>query len=150
MLKFTVNTTINKPAGIVVEALMDPTNFPYWQRDLERFEVINGKPGEVGSVGLLHYTQKGRPYVMEDRLIECEPGKRYLSRVKGDVIIAQVETILKPLGKKTSMTLTWSGKGTRFPLNLLLPLMKRKMIKQSRSELETFKNLIETKGRSFG
>jgi hypothetical protein len=136
--------------GIIVDAMLDPHNFPYWQKDLERFEIKEGKPGNVGSIGLLHYRQNGREYIMEDRLLEWAPGRRYLSLVRGDMIEAKVETILKPLGERTEMTLTWSGKGTRFPLNLILPMMKKKMIAQSRSELETFKDLVETKGSSFG
>ncbi len=39
---------------MVVKALMDSDNFPYWQTGLERFVVADRKPGEIGSVGLLH------------------------------------------------------------------------------------------------
>ena len=83
MTIFKVSTIINQPVDIVVRALMNPDNFPYWTTDLEKFEVIKGKPGEVGSIGHLHYLQKGRPYVMEDKLIYADPGKKYVSDVTG-------------------------------------------------------------------
>lgn len=149
MTTFEVSTVINQPADIVVGALMNPDNFIYWTTDLEKFEVIKGKPGEVGSVGRLHYLQKGGSYVMEDKLICCEPGKKYISQVTGDALTATVETTLHARDDKTEMNIKWSGKGNIFILKLLLPLLRYKMIKQSKTELKTFKKLVETKGIDF-
>lgn len=75
MTKFKISTIINQPSDIVIKALNNPENFPYWTTDLEKFEVIKGRPNEVGSIAHLHYSQKGRSYIMEDKLIHCEPGK---------------------------------------------------------------------------
>ena len=149
MTSFQVSTIINQPIGIVTEALMNPDNFVYWTTDLEKFEVIERKPGEVGSIARLHYKQKGRSYIMEDKMIYCEPGKKYVSQVTGDVIEATVETKLNSLGNSTEMNIAWSGKGKLFFLKLLLPLLCKKMIKQSRFELGIFKNLVETRGSDF-
>lgn len=149
MASFEVSATINQPVDIVVKALMNPDNFTYWTTDLEKFEVIKGKPGEVGSIGHLHYLQKGRSYVMEDKLIYSVPGKKYVSQVTGDAITATVETILQSMGNKTKMSIKWSGKGNIFILKLLLPFLKYNMIKQSRKELKIFKKLVETKGVVF-
>jgi len=147
--RFKVSIVINQPIDVVVKALMNSENFPYWMTDLEKFEVINGKPGEVGSTGRLHYSQKGRSYVMEDKLIYSEPGGKYVSRVTGDTLVAQVETLLHASGNVTEMNIIWSGKGKIFILKLLLPLLRGKMIRQSKAELETFKILVETKGSNF-
>lgn len=149
MTTFEINIIINQPIEIVNKALMIPTNFPFWQTDLDRFEVVKGKPGEIGSVGLLHYTQKGRTYILEDKLMNCDPGKKYVSHVTGEAIFAKVETNLNALGNKTEMILKWSGKGKLFILKLLLPFFRRKMIKQTRKELELFKKLVETCGADF-
>ena len=149
MTTFKITTIIDKPVDIVVEALMNPDNSPYWTKYLEKFEVVDGKPGLVGSVGRLHYRQKGRSYVLEDKLIYCEPGKKYISQVTGDAITAQVETILVSSGNKTEMSIEWTGKGKILILKLLLPFLRRSMIKQSSSELALFKNLVETRGVNF-
>lgn len=149
MTEFVVSTTINRPAYIVTEALNNPKNFPYWQTDLKEFEVVKGGPNQVGSIGRLHYCQKGLPYIMEDKLIYCEPGKKYVSEVTGDALTAQVETTLESLEDKTKMSLRWSGKGKILPLKLLLPLLRGKIAKQAKKELETFKYLVETKGSDF-
>jgi len=149
MTTFKVSIIINQPIDIVVKALMNPDNFPHWQKDLEKFEAIERTPGEVDSIGHLHYSQKGRSYVMEDKLIYCEPGKKYVSQVSGDAINAQVETTLNSLGNDTEMNVTWSGKGKIFLLKMMLPLFRGKMVKQSKTELEVFKKLVETKGSNF-
>jgi len=132
MTDFKISTVINQQIDIVVAALMNPDNFVHWTADLEKFDVIKRKPGEVGSIAHLHYSQKGRSYVMEDKLIYCKPGKKYISQVSGDVLTARVETTLLSLGEKTEMGIKWSGKGKIFLLKLLLPLLRKKMIKHSK------------------
>jgi hypothetical protein len=149
MVTFEVSTTINQPVDIVVTALMNPDNFTYWTTDLEKFEVIKGKPGEIGSIGHLHYMQKGKSYVMEDKLIYSDPGKKYVSQVTGDALTATVETTLHTMDNKTQMNIKWSGKGNILILKLLLPFLRHNMIKQSRKELEIFKGLVEAKGIDF-
>jgi hypothetical protein len=105
MIEFEVSTLIGKPVKIVVDALMNPDNFVHWQTDLVKFEVVERKSGEVGSIAHLHYSQKGRSYIMEDKMIYCEPGKKYVSQVSGDVITAKVETTLQSIGDKTKINL---------------------------------------------
>ena len=146
---FTAGITINKPRDIVAKALMIPENFPFWQTGLERFEVLEKKPGETGSIGRLHYRQKGRSYFLEDRLLYCEPEKKYVSQVTGDAITARVVTTLSTEGTATGMSVTWSGKGKSIVLKLLFPLLRGRMIRQTQTELETFKHLVETRGSDF-
>jgi hypothetical protein len=105
MTEFKISIVINQPLDIVVKALMNPDNFVYWTNYLEKFEVITRKSGEVGSIAHLHYSEKGRSYIMEDKLIYCEPGKIYISQVSGDVLTAKVETILQNLGEKTKLSI---------------------------------------------
>jgi len=149
MTQFKISIIINSHVDLVTEALNNPQNFPYWQTDLEKFEVIKEEANQVGSVAHLHYRQKGKPYIMEDKLIYCEPGKKYISEVTGDALTAKVETTLRSLENKTEMTVEWSGKGKILFLKLLLPLLRGKLIKQSKKELETFKHLVETRGSDF-
>jgi hypothetical protein len=149
MSRFKISTIIDKPVDFVAGALNNPENFPYWQTDLERFEVVKGRANEVGAIARLHYSQKGRSYIMEDRLIHCEPGRKYVSQVSGDALTAEVVTTLRPMGDKTEMSLEWSGKGKMLLLRLLLPFLRGRLTKQAKQELETFKHLVETRGIDF-
>jgi hypothetical protein len=149
MVKFEVSIDIDCPPDIVVQALMKAENATYWTTDLEEFEVVKGKPGEVGAIGRLHYVQKGHEYIMEDVLEYSDPGKRYVSRVSGPAITARVETNIVPINSGTKLAIVWTGTGKKLILRLLLPLLQKKITRQSQKELATFKNLIETRGPDF-
>ena len=149
MTSFKVSIVIDQVLDTVDAALMNPDNFVYWTAYLEKFEVIKGGPGEVGSIAHLHYLQKGRSYVMEDKLIYCEPGKKYISKVSGDALSATVETTLYSLGEKTEMNLKWDGEGRTLILKLLLPVFKNRVMKGAKKDLAAFKRLVETNGSDF-
>ncbi len=148
-MKFEMEILINAPSDVVDEALWTPGNAVYWTTGLEKFEVVKGKPREVGTVGRLHYVQGGKEHIMEDVLEYSEPGRRYRSRVSGPAISATVETILEPVDGKTRVRITWDGKGKVLLLKLLLPLLKKKMIRQAEAEFRTFKDLVECYGVDF-
>jgi len=134
---------------VVNAAFINTDNMVHYTRDLVKFEIVSRTPDLVGSVGRLHYSQNGRSYVMEDRMLEAEPGKRYLSQVSGEALEATVETTFAPVGRGTGMTMRWSGKGRVLLLKLLMPLMRGRMTREATAELETFKRLVEARGADF-
>jgi uncharacterized protein YndB with AHSA1/START domain len=149
MIRFVTSVHINRPPDIVDQAYVDPENMPYWTKDLEKFEPIKGHIGEAGALALLHFRKKGRTYIMEDELLETEPGKRYKSRVTGGGITAEVETVFETADEGTLITLKWAGKSKAAPFNLLLYLLRIKIKREATSELIEFKNLVETCGIKF-
>ena len=149
MVKFKISTIINKPSNVVSQAFLEPKNIIQWMTNLEKFEVIKGKIGEVGSIAHLHYYEKSRSYIMEDRIEHCEPGKKYVSQVLSEALIVHVETIFYSVDNGTKMSLAWSGKGKLLLLKLLLPFMRKKIITQAKAELERFKELVEIYGVDF-
>ncbi len=149
MPSFTVRTVVCAPVETVVEAMLRAENAPHWTKHLERMEVVERTPGLTGSVSRLHYLENGQRYVMEDRMIDVDPGRRYLSEVSGDVIEARVETLLHPTDTGTEMTMNWAGQAKTQPLKLLMPLLRRRMRRHAQEELEDFARLVETKGADF-
>jgi len=148
-LRFVTRVHINKSPNIVNQAYTDPDNMPYWTKHLERFEVVKGNSAEAGSLARLHFKKKDRSYIMEDELLETDPGKRYKSRVSGQGIIAEVETLFEPIDKGTLITLKWTGRAKATPLNLFLYLLRRRIKREATSELIEFKTLVETYGVKF-
>jgi hypothetical protein len=149
LIEFKIGININQPVDIVNQALMEPANAPWWTSDLERFEVVHGEPGLTGSIAHLHYRQGGRSYIMEDVLEYAEPGRRYVSRVSGGGMVARVETTIEPSASRTELTVFWSGSGKSILAKLFFPFLRGMMTRRARSDLETFKNLVETHGAHF-
>ena len=135
--------TINRSPGHIARILLDPEKAPLWNTGLEKFEVLSETPGLVGSKARLHFEQGARRYVMEDELLEVEPDRRFLSRVSGDALEAEVETLLAPVDGGTLVTVRWTGVGRRRVLRLLLPLMRRSMARQILVDLGKLKRLAE-------
>jgi uncharacterized protein YndB with AHSA1/START domain len=135
--------TIDRSPERVASLFLDPEIAPLWNAGLERFEVVSKTPGMVGSRARLHYVQGARRYVMEDVLLEVEPARRFLSRVCGDAIEAEVETLLVPTTGGTRVVVRWSGRGRRLILRLLLPLMRRSITGRTLADLEKLKELAE-------
>lgn len=139
----TASITIECPPWEVAAVLLDPEKAVLWNSDLEQFEVLTEAPGLVGSRARLHYVQNGVSYVMEDELLAVEPNRRYLSRVTGDALEAEIETLLLPTNGGTEVTLRWSGTGRPLLLRLMLPFMRRTIARGIAADLAKLRDVVE-------
>ena len=139
-----ISIKIDRPPEDIAAVLLDAEKAVLWTSNLEKFEVLASPPGLVGSKARLHYKEGNKRYVMEDELLEVEPNRRFLSRVIGDAIEAEVETILRPINGSTQVNVRWSGSGKPLFLRLLLPFMRRSIAHQAHKDLMKLKALVES------
>ncbi|TFG21937.1 MAG: SRPBCC family protein [Promethearchaeota archaeon] len=148
-MRFHISVNTNQPIEIVWEAFIKPENMLHWTKYLEKVEVVKGKLGEIGAVSRLHYLEKGKPYILEDKLVSYEEGKKIGSQVSGQRMLINVETFFESLNGGTKISMDWDGTSDSFIMSFIFKLMRRKMIKQAESELHHFKSLVEKYGETF-
>jgi hypothetical protein len=140
---------VNQPPEITAAAFLDPDNAVYWTTHLERFEIISGKPGQVGSVAHLHYLEEGRAYILVDVLEEIVPNQYFKSRVSGGGLNVQVETRLQNDEGSTLISIRWAATGSTLVMRILLPFLRGRIARHTMRELQAFKQLVETHGAHF-
>ncbi len=149
MAKFIISMDINKSPDIVWSAFIDSHNMMQWMSNLEKVELIKGKFGEIGAIGHLHYLEKGHSYVLEEKLIDYEFEKKIKSQITGQGINIEVETNLNSIPNGTKISMTWKGTSKNSIARIIMRLMQNKITKNSKEELNRFKQLVEKYGTKF-
>ena len=149
MVTFKITTIINRPSTIVWKAFINPDNMLHWTKYLEKVEVVKGKFGEIGALSRLHYLEKGKAYILEDKLLAYKEGKRIVSEVSGQGMKILLETTLDPLDKATKVSMQWKGTSDSIFMRIMLWLMQKKISKHALNELLHFKSLVEIHGETF-
>lgn len=149
MVSFKITTKINRPIAIVWKAFINPDNMLHWTKYLEKVEVVEGEFGEIGALSRLHYLEKGKAYILEDKLLAFEEGKRIVSEVSGQGMKIILETTLDPTDGGTNVSMEWTGTGSSFFIRMVLWLMQNKISKNAFNELMHFKSLVEVHGEVF-
>ena len=148
-MKFHISVIIERSIEIVWNAFIKPENMLHWTKYLEKVEVVKGKLGEIGALSRLHYLEKGKSYILEDKLVSYEEGKKIGSQVSGQRMLINVNTFFESLNDGTKISMSWDGTSDSFIMKLIFKLMRRKMIQQAQSELDHFKSLVEKYGETF-
>ena len=140
---------VGRHPTVVAEALLAPENAAKWQSNLERCEVVAGRPGAVGTKTHLHFAPKGRRYVMEEVLEFAEPGHRYVSQITGDGMVVQVETTLEATPQGTQLKIRWSGSSPSLWVRLLLRIVRSAIAERAEIDIQAFKRLVESQRSIF-
>lgn len=141
------SVSIAAPASAVAGVLLDAEAAPIWTSGLNRLELVDGSIGEPGSVGLAHYEEGNRSYILEDRLVSVTPNRRYVSEISGGGMKARVTTTLVEGGGGTRVTVSWSGTGTNPVMWAILWFMKGRIAKRASEDLDSLRELVEARWR---
>ena len=134
---------IGRQPAAVAAALLAPDNAVKWQSNLERCEIIAGRPGEVGAKIHLHFASPGGRHMMEEVLECAETGRRYVSRITGDGMIVSVETLLRATPQGTQLTVLWSASSPSLWHRLLLRIARTAIAERAVIDMQKFKQLVE-------
>jgi hypothetical protein len=131
----------------VADILGSADDAPKWQDGLERMETVRGAHNEVGALARLHYVEQGRSYVMQDELLECEPDRRWKSRVSGNGMTIIVDTVLEDVGEGTQLRMVWDGRPDAVWARLVFPLARPTISSHMEADLESLRQLVVSRCR---
>lgn len=138
---------ISASPSAVSDVLLDIDAAPLWTAGLEAFELVEGTAGESGCVGHARYVEGSRRYIVEDRLLEAVPGDHFRSEIRGGGLKAAIETRLDEIPSGTRLTIHWKGTGTNPLTKLVLPLLKRKVSRRTREDMQALRRLVEGRAK---
>ncbi len=61
-MKYSCEVTIDRPRDVVVKLFDNPDNMPKWMDDLEKFEHMEGTPGQPGAKSRLTFKSGRRTF----------------------------------------------------------------------------------------
>ncbi len=149
-MKLSTSIVLDAPVHIVAQALNAAEDAPKWQRHLVRMEVVEGGANQIGSLARLHYVERGRSYVLEDKLLECDPDRRWRSHVSGNGMQIDVETTLIPVGSQTELRLTWNAHPEKRLARVVFWAMRPAIRRNLNADLQRLARLVEDRARNRG
>jgi len=143
-LKYTSEIEIDIPLNVFIKKLDNPDNMKHWQKGLQSYEHISGKPGKVGAKMKLNFMFKKRHMELIETIIE----NNFPDSFKASYDTKGMHNIQKNYFKKTSPNSTkWICENeylpTSFFMKLMISLMPSAFKKQSLGYMEDFKNFVE-------
>ena len=142
MIKFTIDTQIERPVGEVFAHVTDPDKLSTWQTNT----VFVEKEGE-GPVGLgtrlreVHSGPGGREFPSVVEVSEYEPDRTFALRVVEGLPV-HLRMTFEPAGEGTAVRFAAHGRATG-AMRLIEPVLKRTLERQFREQCATLKRVLE-------
>jgi uncharacterized protein YndB with AHSA1/START domain len=140
-----LTTTINAPAEMVWENLMNPENLKHWLTGFLSAEHLTGSIGEPGSTGKLRFMERGKEVEILETVLSVKQHQQFTSRMEHPSFSVESDFRLVSFGPRTELIQTVHFQPKKFFMKLLLPMIKGEMKKRNLNELLKLKNFIETK-----
>ena len=140
-----VTTTINAPAEMVWENMMNTENLKHWLTGFRSAEHLTGNIGETGSTSKLRFMERGKEIEVLETVLFSKQHQQFTSRMEQNSFSVESDFRLVSFGHRTELIQTVNFQPKNFFMKLLLPIIKGAMKKRNLNELLKLKNFIETK-----
>ena len=137
---------VGRPVDAVFAYVADPENSKEWSATI--VDIRQDTPGPIHGVGdQFGVTQKflGRRMQVPQEVVAFEPGRSYTLRTSEGPVEMTASWVCEPLTEGTRVTATFDGNAGTF-FSLVGPILERAVRRQVRSDLETLKDLLESRG----
>lgn len=143
-MKYTVEIIIDRPRDEVIKTLRNVDESFKWMEGLTKFDLIEGKNEEVGSVYLMEFTRNGKTSSMTETIKEFNPPEKMTMVYEAGGVWNETINRFEKMGDKTKyyMDNTFVFK---FPLKLILPLFPKMFRKETLKGMTALKDYMESK-----
>ena len=136
---------INKPIKEVWKFFKDPDNLKFWLSGFQKFELVSGEPGSVGSKTKHYFLEKGKELVLDEEIIEIIPEKKFEGTLASSMMVNTVTNYFNDLGNdQTEYSITADTAFKGFVWKQLGPLMKGEFKKRQEKDIQTLKQVLES------
>jgi uncharacterized protein YndB with AHSA1/START domain len=144
VVKFSIETVLEKSIDVVWRAFDNPANLKLWMPTLTDFQPLSGVPGQPGAVTRLTIVENGRTVIMDETVIaRREPSEfdgRYDSEYGSNEVRNRFES---QAGGQTKWTITAEFAFKGF-FRYLAPVFKGVIRKHLTEDCNRFKEKLES------
>jgi hypothetical protein len=140
-------TEIFRPPEVVFPWIAEPEKAMKWQKNVKRGDIVDSKPGVVGTTFIELIEEDGKSLEMHGTITRFVQNKNIGFHIRSKIHEFDVDYLLELTEKSTKVSIEaiieW-----KFPMNAISLLfgqrMKKKITKELDSELNELKILCET------
>jgi uncharacterized membrane protein len=114
-----------------------------WMPDMKSFEVLNSKPGTVGSEYKLTFEKEGQVMVMKEKVMAFVPNKKLTLFIEADGMLKTDDFNFSTLNGKTIISVAVSCKSDSYITSCVFPYFKGVFTEIDQQYLNAFKAYIE-------
>lgn len=143
-MKFKLEVPINKPRAEVWKAFDNPENMKIWQPSLIDFKTIEGTQGQPGAVSRLTFQENEREFSLIERVTARDEPNRLDGIYENEFTDNTISNHFVEQGSDQTLWIV----ETEFKFKTLLmkimgPLMKKKLVARTESDMQRFKEMVE-------
>ncbi len=143
-MKLSSSIRIDRPVQEVWDYINDPETMSEWQQGYTSTEPLEGQPATKGARAKHTYTERGKPFVMTETVIDSRPPYAIDIVLEHPTMDYQIATRLREdTDGSTRIQMDSEVKMKAFSFKVLKPLLKKPFQKRQDKDLERLKNVME-------
>ena len=143
-MKYSLETTIDKPRAEVWKIFDDPNNMEKWQPSLVKIERLAGIAGQPGSVAKLSYKTGEREFSLIEKVTHRQEPERLDGIYENEFADNSIKnTFLEKGLNETLWKVEVEFKFKTILMRLISPFVKKRFVANTQRDMERFKALVE-------
>ncbi len=143
-MKLTSSILINQPVEKVWKYMNDTSCMKEWQQGYTATEQLSGTPATKGAKAKHTYTERGKPFIMTETVIESNPPTAIDIVLEHPMMDYSIATRLQEDSPSvTRVQMDSQVRMKAFSFKILKPLLKKPFQKRQDEDLMRLKNKLE-------